>query len=147
MADTIHVERWCPPWQPSRDAELIETLNYYDMPLVGIVRQHGVDYLFSCITGHTEPIHSWAYVLLTAGDRERIREASPEQLRDIVQELLSTGPMVLAIASDESGTYGGLEIDSLDDFDSAVHDLVDEFRRYVEEEARRAEEIQLQHPA
>ena len=37
MAEHIAIEQGRHPWLPSEDAEVVETLHHYDMPLIGVV--------------------------------------------------------------------------------------------------------------
>ena len=65
MAEHIAIEQGRPPWQPAEDAELVEVLHQYDMPLIGVIR-HGTSlHLFRCIEGHTEASQLWAYTPLS----------------------------------------------------------------------------------
>jgi hypothetical protein len=139
MADTIQVERWHRPWEPAKDARLLETLNYYDMPLSGIVEQHGVKHLFDCIAGHLEHQHLWVYRCLTDQELAEIEEPdTPERLRSVLDDLLSRGPMTLAVADDDDGIWGSTVVDSLENSEirDAFERIIDDFQSYLASKGR-----------
>jgi len=102
MAEHIAIEQGRPPWQPAEDAELVEVLHHYDMPLIGVVR-HGTSlHLFRCIEGHTDSSQLWAYTPLSTDEFDRLR-AGDSDLDAVVAEVSARRPTVLALASDEQG--------------------------------------------
>jgi hypothetical protein len=102
MAEHIAIEQGRPPWQPAEDAELVEVLHQYDMPLIGVIR-HGTSlHLFRCIEGHTEPSQLWAYTPLSPEELDRLR-ADDGDLDALVDELSTRRPTVLALASEDRG--------------------------------------------
>jgi len=138
MSDSIQIDRWSRPWSPTPDAELVETLNHYDMPLLGVIKQHGAHYLFRCIAGQVESTHIWAYRLLSESERQELdRVDSPEALREIVAQLYSHGPLTLAVASDDAGIFGSTEVSTLapEDLEHGLRTLIDEARGYLKEQA------------
>lgn len=144
MSDPIKIERWARPWAPADDAELVETLDYQDMPLAGIVRQGDASYLFTCLAGELLSSHVWAYRPLTSTDRDRLAAAdSPEGLSRIADEILSGGPLVIAVATDDDGILGSTEVDSSSDVElaGAVDRISEELGTYLNDRRHRAEEL------
>lgn len=102
MAEHIAIEQGRPAWQPAEDAELVEVLHQYDMPLIGVIR-HGTSlHLFRCIEGHTDSSQLWAYTPLAPEELDRLR-ADDGDLDALVAELSARRPTVLALASDDRG--------------------------------------------
>lgn len=48
------------PWEPG-SASLIETIHHYDIPLSGLIEQHGTTF-FWCIEGEVPRGSLWGYV-------------------------------------------------------------------------------------
>src|SRR5260370_32409849 len=65
MASQIHLRLGARPWQPADTARPGKVLNHYDIPLAGILNQHGEYYLFECLEGETQEASLWAYVPIT----------------------------------------------------------------------------------
>ncbi len=131
MSDFMRIERSHRPWEPAHGATLIETLNYYDQPLSGIIEQDGSYYLFDCVAGHLDDRHLWCYRHLTDAELDAVRSSEPgEPARQLLAELLTEGPFVVAVADDEGGILGAHEVDNLepDTLRTAVDLILDEFR-------------------
>lgn len=101
MGDQIAIEFGLPPWSPARDAELIKTYNFYDVPLIGILRQGGMDHLFLCLEGEVEPVSLWVYTRLEVRDIEQI-ESAPD-IRMATLTFLMSRPVLVAIAKEDEG--------------------------------------------
>lgn len=141
MPETIRIERGERPWHPAGDVRLIEELNYNDMPLCGVLEQSGSMYLFLCLAGPLESAHLWGYRTLSAEDLAAIAGADgPERLAQIVDELMSGGPIIVAVASDEEGILGTTQVRSIDDKElrTAIDRILREFDGYLDEQRRRA---------
>lgn len=130
MADQISIQPGFSPWQPSSDAELLETYNYYDMPLEGIVGQGGVSYLFRCIEGQTGPESLWAYTLLEEGEAGSLANLKdqPEALEDRLRSLGQRKPLVIAVAREGHGVVSSALIEEPDRFDSLLDAAIEAFR-------------------
>lgn len=104
MADFIAVTPGSSPWRPTAEAELVAEYEYYDVPLCGVVRQHGVDYLFQCLFGATEKVSFWMYMLVSDRERRRLEAAeSPEAFDRLVWDAEIDRPVVMALALEEVG--------------------------------------------
>lgn len=144
MAELIRIERWSRPWEPAKDARLVETLNYYDMPLSGIIEQGGDRYLFMCLAGQMGTTHLWAYRALANQDLSRLEGADgPEALGTVMEELLEQGPLTIAVASEEEGVFGAAEAPTTERaaLEVAVDRIVEELDEYLERSKSRTVEI------
>ena len=103
MSDRIAIEQGRPPWLPAADAEPVETLHTYDMPLVGVVRQGGMLHLFRCIEGHTDSSNLWAYTSIGADEVEKLRASGPDSFDDVLQKVTARRVVVLALARENEG--------------------------------------------
>ena len=121
MAERIAIEQGLQPWLPSEDAELVETLHHYDMPLIRVVRQGNALHLFWCIEGHVELTQLWAYTPLSAEELDELRAAGPDDLDAVVERLVAGKPTVLALADDERGLTVSALLGDLSGFPSPRH--------------------------
>lgn len=72
------------PWLPTETSTSRITLLEVGEPLVGVFRDQGVDYLFSCVLGDLDRLAAWAYVPVTPADIEFLETEpfkEPEELR------------------------------------------------------------------
>lgn len=100
MSDQIQPLMRAHPWTPSDDATLVEVLNEYNVPLTGLLSQHGVTYLFHCLIGETADANVWAYSPLTEPEIKTLDELTdPEQLTREVLKLLGHRTITFAFAS------------------------------------------------
>lgn len=116
MADLINIVPGRPPWQPGYDTELTDTFDFHDVPLTGIVAQHGIEYLFQCLIGEMEPLSYWLYTILLPGEAKDLR-TEPSDPADWSRRLVGVAwdhPGVLAVASDALGVLSSVPIDRFD---------------------------------
>ena len=109
MADVIRLEKGFSPWQPASDAHLVKEYAYYEIPLRGVVEQHGVRYYFGCAAGRDEPVNVWVYVRLSADDEATLDSAS---YADFDHAIPLQGPGMLALAIEGPGVVATYSLDS-----------------------------------
>ncbi|MQB01330.1 MAG: hypothetical protein GEU78_13730 [Actinobacteria bacterium] len=100
MADRIELRVGDLPWQPHA-AEGVVVLNHYDMPLAGVIRQHGNSYFFWCLKGEVTQGTLWGYLPIADQERHEI-EHEP---RDLILRNLSSKsrPWTLAFSVEGRG--------------------------------------------
>lgn len=103
MSDQIAIEQGRHPWSPARDADLVEVLHFYDIPLIGVIREGGSFHLFRCIEGQVDPSSLWAYTRLSETEFETVRSASPADLDDAIDSVSQGRPAVVALADEDRG--------------------------------------------
>lgn len=106
MSDLIRLGYGARPWQPSPDAELVAEYQFYDIPLSGILRQGGLEYLFLCLDGAEANVSLWWYTQVTA-ERRQWLESAPDQ-QEFNRRLHVTdyeGWSRLAIATERGGIF------------------------------------------
>jgi hypothetical protein len=64
MAKWLRLEKGHAPWQPAPDAELIQVMDQFNFPTLGVVRQDDQGFLFRCLYGHNEDESLWVYASL-----------------------------------------------------------------------------------
>lgn len=79
MADRIELKKGDLPWQPD-GAENVVVLHRYDMPLAGIIEQHGSPYFFWCIKGEVTRGTLWGYVAIGDDERHEIEGEPRDQV-------------------------------------------------------------------
>jgi hypothetical protein len=121
MAKRIAIEQGRHPWLPSEDAEVVETLHHYDMPLIGVIRQGDTLHLFRCIEGHVDSTQVWAYTRLTPEELETLRAASPGDLDAAIDTAVSGKPTVLALADDQRGLTVSALLADVGGYPSPLH--------------------------
>ena len=98
MADRIDLRVGDLPWRPE-GSELASVLHHYDMPLSGIISQHGTSYYFWCIRGEVTQGSLWGYAAI--GDHEA-HELENEP-RDQALRRLSASPRPTTVAFSVEG--------------------------------------------
>jgi hypothetical protein len=89
MGNQIHLVEGYPPWAPGPDADLVAEYHRHDIPLIGLISQANVPYLFYCLYGQLDAENLWAYVTLTEREVEALEGSeSPEQFRERVEAFL-----------------------------------------------------------
>jgi hypothetical protein len=111
MADEPQIQTGADPWKPSDDSELVETYGYYDQPTLGLIRQHGLTYVFRCLDDMGDQASIWVYALLTDSEVEQLNET--EDLPARLMELTAGKPLTVAFAL-ESGIFEWLFLDELE---------------------------------
>lgn len=64
----IQLELGVAPWLGASNCIPGDVFDYYDMPLVGLLKQSGQWFLFECIEGHVSRENWWAYAPVTGSD-------------------------------------------------------------------------------
>lgn len=103
MSEQIAIEQGREPWSPSADAELVQMLHFYDLPLIGVIRQGDALHLFRCIEGHVDVNNLWAYTALTADDLATLAAAEPAVLDDEIDRIVDRRPVVVALSREGDG--------------------------------------------
>lgn len=80
MTNQIHLRLGAHPWRPADSARPGKVLNHYDIPLAGILKQHGNYFLFECLEGETQDVSLWAYVPIGRGTARKLRHLSDDRL-------------------------------------------------------------------
>lgn len=88
------------PWLPAGNVVAGKVLNAYNFPLVGLVEQDGVMFLFVCLLGELEPRNIWAYVRVNRQETDRLLAAADDEFAARVDEILANRMLVVALASD-----------------------------------------------
>lgn len=118
MSDAISIRTHAFPWSPTPETELVATYDRYDIPLMGHLRQHGVDYVFWCVEGATADVSLWSYAWVAADELVALEEADDF---DVAFAQVAAGkPVVVAIYEEGNGILGSISIDHPSSFDSLV---------------------------
>lgn len=118
MSDAISIRTHAFPWSPTPGTELVTEYDRYDIPLMGHLRQDGVDYIFWCIDGATTDVSLWAYAWVSEDELATLEEA--EDFDDAFAQVAAGRPVVVALYEEGSGIVGAFPIDHPSSFDSLV---------------------------
>lgn len=138
MGDKITIEPGSPPWEPGYDSEIVSVLARLDVPTAGVLRQAGHPYLFWCVEGPNEHTSLWAYTLL---EEDEVREldsiTTPSEGFQRVSELLTRGPVTVAMAKDGEGVRMAFTIEAPTggNVNEVVRDLLESLSRRLDEMA------------
>lgn len=98
MSDLVEIAEGGRPWKPTETTVPGEVLHRYNMPLVGIIEQYGVQYLFQCWGGEVARANLWLYSGLSEEQGRLLGDES--RPFDDVLDHATQGEGVLAVALD-----------------------------------------------
>jgi hypothetical protein len=99
MSDLLSIHIGERPWMPSPDAEEVETLDFYNIPLAGLLTQHGATYLFVCAAGEEETANVWLYAHLNEQEASDLLGAREKELVREMARCLTQRHVVAALAA------------------------------------------------
>lgn len=100
MDKQIHLRLGARPWQAADTARLSKVLNRYDVPLAGILKQHGTRFLFECLDGEVQEANIWAYVPITRSTARKIGRLTGDRLTSAMHQAYVDQVIVVALAVD-----------------------------------------------
>lgn len=104
MSDWIELELAQPPDRAAGDSQLERVYHRYDRPLIGVIRQGGDQYLFTCLEGHVDPWHLWEYTLLESDDVDELdRVDQANDFYEMLDALRQDRPAAIAVAREGEG--------------------------------------------
>jgi hypothetical protein len=126
MGDQISIQQGFPPWQPTEHTELLETYDFYDMPLAGLVLQGGDRYVFWCEAGKNEDWSLWAYLLVD--DRDLTALDDSDDLYADIAAIRGDKPLVVAISHEGHGIVSSALLASPTQFPTLAKATLEAFR-------------------
>lgn len=103
MTDQIALRIGADPWRPASTATPVVVLDRYDIPLLGVVSQHGSNFLFNFLEGQPQEVNIWVYANIADQELEALRRATPEEIDDIVDRVFGTRDTTVALATEGRG--------------------------------------------
>ncbi len=146
MADRIELQLGHVPWRPTPDVELVATYRYYDGPLTGVIRQHGNEYLFSCLDGEADMLSLWWYAAISAEQRARLEALSQADFANALNNENLTGWAVLAFATERLGIVDFEPVEDSADPEmlrTRMLQALDELRRRLQDLSQDAGQLEL----
>ena len=148
MSDHIHIEKGRSPWQPSDSSELRETFHLFTIPLVGVIAQDNIEYLFWCVVGHAGPENAWAYARVENNfDLEALRNATDETFDEALAQAAKGRACTFAIASDEKGIVEWVVVEPPASFDDVHERGMEELGIKVNEAMAEMQHLMEQYPS
>lgn len=127
MSDVIELERARAPWAPSESADEVVVLDRYDMPLVGLLRQHGAIFVYACAAGEELATNVWAYAHVAEDEAQLlVDESGSPDFDELLSGAFHNRHVVVALA-DQGRLSGNWEV-----LESKQDSLLSLFRRYVD---------------
>lgn len=96
MVGRIRPEPGARPWLPAHDVDELYQLDFYDIPLAGIIRQDGVTYLYTCILSQEAPENLWAYAPVSDEEVLALHTSYGDDLLAAIERALWNKPVVIA---------------------------------------------------
>ena len=121
MSEQIAIEQGQVPWAPAADAELMRTLHFYDMPLVGVIRQGGSLHLFRCIEGQVDDNNLWAYTALDDTDLVALDAIGSADLDDVIDRVVEGRPVVVALSRERDGILASALVRDPSQYPTLLH--------------------------
>lgn len=148
MSDHIHIEKGQDPWQPSESSELTEIFHSFTNPLVGLIKQSGITYLFWCVVGHNGPESAWAYARVDEGrSLEALRSATNDDFDEALVALAKDRASSFAIASEDKGIVEWVVLEPPASFEDAHERGMEELGAKVSEAMAEMEHLLEQFPS
>jgi hypothetical protein len=102
---SIFVDLGAEPWRPSPSSEELLRLDFYNIPLAGILVEKTINdchtlYLYLCAAGEEDDTNVWFYAPITEAERQRLSEATPDQLVQAMADSIKNRMLVAALAQD-----------------------------------------------
>lgn len=121
MSEQIAIEQGRVPWAPAADAELMRTFHFYDMPLIGIIRQGGSLHLFRCIEGQVHDNNLWAYTTLDDTDLAALDATGSDDLDDVIDRVVEGRPVVVALSRERDGILASALVRDPSQYPTLLH--------------------------
>lgn len=137
MSDAIQIDQGAPPWLPSAATKAVAVLHRFSIPLVGVIEQDGVHFLYWCVTGHAAPDNAWAYARVSTEDVAAIEDAEAADFDGALRAAVADSVCTFAVASDEKGIIESVILHPPASFDDAhargMMEMGQKFREVFEE--------------
>lgn len=103
VSDALYVNQGARPWLPANsDTTEVVVLHRYSIPLVGIIEQHGVRFVYWCVAGHAAPENAWAYAAISPDAEEALRGAlDGPSFNALLQQTVHGRACTFAVAVDD----------------------------------------------
>ena len=149
MSDHIYIEKGRPPWRPSESATLLDVFHRFTIPLVGVIEQHEVKYLFWCVVGHAGSANAWAYAHIDEGsfDLGLLRAATHENLAHVLASAVKDRSGTFAIASEDKGILEWVILEPPADFESVHQRGMEELGAKMNEAMAEMQHLMEQYPS
>lgn len=102
MSDHIELQIGAAPWQPDGNTSIIEELDRYNVPTMGILEQHGVMYCFELIEGHVQDMNVWIYTPLSKVEAKELCRASGQEIDTLLARMQQDRPVMAALAAENA---------------------------------------------
>lgn len=151
VSDALHIEQGAHPWLPTSETTSRVVLHRYSIPLAGIIEQHGVLYVYWCVTGHAAPENAWAYAQIESEAAERLENTDADSFDAVLREVVGDKVCAFAVASDDRGIIANVLLNPPANFDN-VHErgmaeIGERFRELFREYQLLQERFPLLHSA
>lgn len=133
MSDLVLLQQGELPWRPSSTSQVVRVFHEYTVPLVGVIEQDAVQYLFWCVTGHAAPESAWAYASIHDAALVDALESGSDAFDDNLMRAVDGQTIAFAVASDEKGLIQFVYLDPPADFDTAYSRGMEELREKFQE--------------
>lgn len=136
MTDRIRATVGTQPWRPDAGTELVKVIQRATIPLIGIVAQDEVKYVFWCALGQAEEANLWLYAHVTDPEADELESASTaDELKEVLRRVTDGRADVFALAANGDEARGIVLTGIVDPpvgFDGSLQPVADAMNREVE---------------
>jgi len=100
LTDLISPVKSARPWSPSQDAVLVDEFDHYNIPLAGLLEQHGSQHLFVCAVGEEDDVNVWLYAPVSEDDVAVLRRSVGDDFPPAMARTLRNRWVMAALAQD-----------------------------------------------
>lgn len=112
MADLATLEQGFEPWCPTEDTEPVEVFDRYNRPTSGVIRQHGVSFVFWCAVGHEQEVDMWGYAHVSDHEADALVDAEEDKFVALFAEAASRPTIKVALAGEGRGIFGSTSLET-----------------------------------
>lgn len=106
MGDYLEVEKGSKPWQPSPEARLVTTYDFYNFATAGVLESRDAKYLFLCVQGIADAGNAWTYTFITNEELQDLEATPPAELYLALRRFMVEHPTLVAVALEGPGIIG-----------------------------------------
>jgi regulator of extracellular matrix RemA (YlzA/DUF370 family) len=143
MSDLMQITFGSRPWLPGPGVKPVAVFHKYDVPLIGIVKQHNVPHLFRCLIGEIEPVSFWGYSTLTEAEAKQLTKASGAEFERLIDAAFVDRTVMVALADEETGVLMAVQVEAKAAISDLVRDANESLKRLVQDAAKGAAHAEI----
>jgi hypothetical protein len=99
------------PWLPTPNTTPVEVFDRYDMPISGLIKQHGALFVFDCLEGHVSEGNVWIYAHVSTAEAVLLQRAEGDDFVRQLEVAFTDRPIMAAFAAN-ARIRSGAQVDA-----------------------------------